>query len=131
MCCRTTRATTFQELSMQQAHTQPATQPLQPKAPVAPASQTAPLPLDPNLLRLVRPQPGIVAESHVVEGRSVHKGDVLFVLTVDSASLSGDTQAAVQSSLSARRRSLQEAVRHDAQLRQEQLAGLDRQIADM
>ena len=38
---------------MQQAHTQPATQPLQPKAPVAPASQTAPLPLDPNLLRHV------------------------------------------------------------------------------
>jgi hypothetical protein len=38
---------------MQQAQTQPATQPVQPKAPVAPASQTAPLPLDPNLLRHV------------------------------------------------------------------------------
>jgi membrane fusion protein len=86
---------------------------------------------DRGVLRLVAPQPGIVAESHVVEGRAVHKGDVLFVLAVDSASLSGDTQAAVQASLGARRRSLQEAARHDAQLRQEQLAGLDRQIADM
>jgi membrane fusion protein len=86
---------------------------------------------DRGVLRLVPPQPGIVAESHVVEGRTVHKGDVLFVLAVDQASLSGDTQAAVQSSLSARRRSLQEAARHDAQLRQEQLASLDRQIADM
>ena len=86
---------------------------------------------DRGVLRLVPPQPGIVSESHVVEGHAVRKGDVLFVLTIDSASLSGDTQAAVQSSLSARRRSLQEAVRHDAQLRHEQLAGLERQIADM
>ena len=36
-----------------QQQTQPAAQPIQPKAPVAPASKSAPLPLDPNLLRHV------------------------------------------------------------------------------
>jgi membrane fusion protein len=86
---------------------------------------------DRGVLRLVAPQPGIVAESHVVEGRLVHRGDVLFVLAVDRASLSGDTQAAVQSSLAARRRSLQDAARHETQLRQEQVSGIDRQITDM
>jgi membrane fusion protein len=86
---------------------------------------------DRGVLRLVPPQAGIVAESHVVEGRSVRRGDVLFVLSVDRASLSGDTQAAVQSSLAARRSSLQDAARQATQLQREQLAGLDRQIADM
>ncbi len=86
---------------------------------------------DRGVLRLVPPQAGIVSESHAVEGRAVLRGDVLFVLTIDRASLSGDTQAAVQTSLSARRSSLQDAVRHANQLRREQIDGLDRQIADM
>jgi hypothetical protein len=38
---------------MQQAQTQSVVQPLPAKTPVAPASQTAPLPLDPNLFRHV------------------------------------------------------------------------------
>jgi membrane fusion protein len=86
---------------------------------------------DRGVLRLVPPQAGIVSESHAVEGRAVQRGDVLFVLTIDRASLSGDTQAAVQTSIAARRSSLQDAVRHANQLRREQIDGLDRQIADM
>jgi membrane fusion protein len=45
--------------------------------------------------------------------------------------MSGDTQAAVQLSLAARRSSLQDAARRTAQLRREQAIALDRQIADM
>ena len=82
-------------------------------------------------MRLVPPQPGVVIETHVVEGSTVRRGDVLFVLSVDRASMSGDTQAAVQLSLAARRSSLQDAARRTTQLRQEQAAALDRQIADM
>jgi membrane fusion protein len=84
---------------------------------------------DRGVLRLVPPQAGIVAESHVVEGRSVHRGDILFVLSVERASLAGDTQAAVQASIAERRQSLQEAARQAAQLRDEQMSGIDRQMA--
>lgn len=86
---------------------------------------------DRGVVRLVPPQPGVVVETHVVEGSTVRRGDVLFVLSVDRASMSGDTQAAVQLSLAARRSSLQDAARRTTQLRQEQAAALDRQIADM
>jgi len=86
---------------------------------------------DRGVLRLVPPQAGIVLETKVVEGGSVRRGDVLFVLSVDRSSMSGDTQAAVQQSLAARRSSLQDAAHRTAQLRQEQASALDRQIADM
>jgi membrane fusion protein len=86
---------------------------------------------DRGVLRLVPPQAGVVIESHAIDGQPVRRGDVLFVLSVDRTSLSGDTQAAVQSSLAARRSSLQEAVRQATQLRQAQAAGLEAQIADM
>ena len=86
---------------------------------------------DRGVIRLVSPQPATVVESHVVEGRAVHRGDVLFVLAVGQATLSGDTQAAVQSSLASRERSLQGAARQRSQLEQTQTAALDSQIAEM
>jgi membrane fusion protein len=86
---------------------------------------------DRGVLRLVPPQAGTVLETRVVEGGSVREGDVLFVLSVDRASVSGDTQAAVQQSLAARRSSLQDAARRTAQLRAEQAGALDRQILDV
>jgi len=86
---------------------------------------------DRGVLRLVPPQAGVVTESHVVEGRSVKRDDVLFVLSIDRASLSGDTQTQVQNSIAARKTSLHDAQRHATQLQQEQVAGLDRQLADM
>jgi membrane fusion protein len=86
---------------------------------------------DRGVLRLVPPQPGTVVETRVAEGGAVRQGDVLFVLSVDRASISGDTRATVQQSLLARRSSLQDAARRTEQLRAEQSAALDRQIADM
>ena len=85
---------------------------------------------DRGVLRLLPPQAGTVAESHAVEGQAVRRGDVLFVLAVDRASLSAETQAAVQASLNARSRSLHDASRQKTQLEHEQRAGLDRQIED-
>ena len=86
---------------------------------------------DRGVLKLMPQQAGVVTTSHVVEGQSVRRGDVLFVLSVDRTSLAGDTQAAVQQSLTARLSSLHEAARRTAQLRTEQGVALDRQIADM
>ena len=86
---------------------------------------------DRGVIRLVTPQPATVVESHVTEGATVQRGDVLFVLAVGQATLSGDTQAAVQSSLASRERSLQGAARQRSQLEQTQTAALDAQVADM
>lgn len=86
---------------------------------------------DRGVIRLVAPQPATVVESHVAEGGSVHRGDVLFVLAVGQVSPSGDTQAAVQSSLATRTLSLQGAARQRSLLEQNQLAAIDRQIEEM
>jgi len=86
---------------------------------------------DRGVIRLVTPQLATVVESHVTEGGAVRRGDVLFVLAVGQATLSGDTQATVQSSLASRVLSLQGAVRQRSQLEQTQTAALDSQIAEM
>ena len=86
---------------------------------------------DRGVIRLVTPQPSVVVESHVAEGRAVKRGDVLFVLAVGQATLSGDTQAAVQSTLASRGRSLEGAARQRGLLEQAQLGALDAQIGDM
>lgn len=86
---------------------------------------------DRGVIRLVTPQAATVVESHVTEGMAVRQGDVLFVLAVGQATLSGDTQAAVQSSLASRERSLQGAARQRGQIEQAQVAAIDAQVADM
>jgi membrane fusion protein len=86
---------------------------------------------DRGLIRLVPPQSATILESHVAEGRAVRSGDVLFVLAVGQATLSGDTQSAVQASLATRQQSLQATAREQAQLVQSQVAALDRQIEEM
>jgi membrane fusion protein len=86
---------------------------------------------DRGVIRLVSPQPATVIESHAVEGRTVRRGDVLFVLAVGQATLSGDTQAAVQSSIASRTLSLQGAARQRGLLEQTQLAAVDRQVDQM
>ncbi len=83
---------------------------------------------DRGVIRLVSPQGATVLESHVAEGRVVHQGDVLFVLAIEQAAPTGDTQRAVKSSLATRERSLQGAARQQQQLEQARLAALDRQI---
>ena len=86
---------------------------------------------DKGVIRLMSPQAGTLLEAHAVEGATVRRGDVLFVLSVGQSTLSGDTQAAVRSSLALREQSLQGAARQRGALEQTQLAALDRQIEDM
>jgi len=86
---------------------------------------------DQGVIRLMAPQGAVVLESHVAEGRVVRGGDVLYVLGVGQATLSGDTQAVVQASLAARERSLQSSARQRTSLEQAQLLAIDRQIDDM
>lgn len=86
---------------------------------------------DRGLLRLPSPAIGTVVERRVAEGDSVRAGDVLFVISVDRSTLKGDAQSAVQGSLSARKRSLQEAGLQSTAIEQQQVAALTRQIEDM
>jgi len=86
---------------------------------------------DRGVIRLMAPQPATLVESHVREGSAVRRGDVLFVLDVGQATMSGDTQAAVQSSIAARTLSLQSAARQRSLLEQTQIAAIDRQIDEM
>ncbi len=86
---------------------------------------------DQGVLRLPTPQAGTVVERRVSEGDAVRSGDILFVISTDRSTASGDAQAAVQESIDARARSLQSASRQSERLEAEQLAALSRQIADM
>ena len=86
---------------------------------------------DRGVIRLVAPQPATVVESHVVEGGSVRRGDVLFVLAVGQITRSGDTQAAVQDTLAARQRSLRDAAQQRSLLERSELEALERQIDAM
>ncbi len=85
---------------------------------------------DKGVLRLVAPQAGTVLTSHVAEGRSVRAGDVLYVLSVEQATLAGDSSAVVNS-LAARERSLQGESAEQIELERERLAGVDRQLEAM
>ena len=86
---------------------------------------------DQGVIRLMAPQGALVLESHASEGGSVKRGDVLYVLAVGQATLSGDTQAAVQASLASRESSLHGATRQRHALEQAQTAAIDGQLADM
>jgi membrane fusion protein len=86
---------------------------------------------DSGVIRLVTPQPATVVERHVAEGQTVRQGDVLFVLSLERATLQGGTQATVQQSLAARERSLQASSKQQALLQQTQSAALQRQVSDM
>ncbi|MCB2019509.1 MAG: HlyD family efflux transporter periplasmic adaptor subunit [Burkholderiaceae bacterium] len=86
---------------------------------------------DLGLIRLVPPEAATVLANHAREGQRVTRGDVLFELSVDRATIAGDTQAAVQQSLAERERSLQASLRQQEQLLQAQRTGLDRRLADM
>ena len=86
---------------------------------------------DKGVLRLLPQQAGTVLERRVAEGQAVRQGDILFVLSTDRATLGGDTQATIQTSLAARGKSLQDASRQRASLQHEQRAGFDRQIDDI
>ncbi len=81
--------------------------------------------------RIYPQQGGIIAESHVDEGVRVHAGDVLFVVSLDQATPTGNAQAAVQQSLDTRRRSLEAEAKRALELQREQANALERQAADV
>jgi membrane fusion protein len=86
---------------------------------------------DRGVIRLVAPQDALLLERRVSEGARVRAGDVLFVLSLDRAAVSGDTQAAVQRSLLAREKSLAEAAAQQQSLHDSHSAALVRRLTDM
>ncbi len=86
---------------------------------------------DRGLIRLLPPMPGTVTEALVREGQQVRAGEVLFVLSPDVSTRSGDTQAAVQRSLAEQGRSLRDSMQQQSALTESQRADLDRRVADM
>jgi membrane fusion protein len=85
---------------------------------------------DRGMLRLLSPQAGTLVERRVTEGQTVREGDVLFVLSLERSTQSGDTQEAIQNSLMMRERSLREAAQQKTQLQQAQIRALDQQLAN-
>ena len=86
---------------------------------------------DLGVIRLVPPVQGRVLERYVQEGQTVHAGDVMFVLALESSTLSTDVQARVQRSLEERKRSLEDAARQQAQLADGEMQSLQRRIDEM
>src|SRR5205085_3629971 len=86
---------------------------------------------DQGVRRVSAPQGGVVIESRAREGLAVHRGDTLYVLSLGRLTASGSAQAAVQDSLSTRRSSLEAAARRAGELDRQQLAALDRELAEM
>jgi len=86
---------------------------------------------DRGVIRLVAPQDAVLLERRVADGQQVRAGDVLFVLSMERAAASGDTQAAVLRSLAAREASLASAATQQDSLYQSQSAALARRWADM
>jgi membrane fusion protein len=86
---------------------------------------------DRGVLRLTAPQDAVVLERRISDGMSVRAGDVLFVLSLDRAAVAGDTQAAVQRSLTAREVSLDRAAAQQQSLHETQAASLARRVSDM
>jgi len=86
---------------------------------------------DLGVIRLVPPIQGRVLERRVHEGQSVRAGEIMFVLALESSTLSSNVQARVQHSLEERRRSLEEAARQQAVLTESELLSLQRRLDEM
>jgi membrane fusion protein len=86
---------------------------------------------DRGLIRLTPTEAGTVIERHASEGQAVKAGELLFVLSVDRSTATGDAQEGVQRSLATRERSLQGAIEQQTALTQEQVAALDLRLANM
>lgn len=85
-----------------------------------------------GLIKVYVPQPGIVLEKHVAEGKPVQRGQVLYVLSSErQSSTQGDTQAAISKQVEVRRLSLQEELSKTRQLQQKDSDALGRKIAGL
>jgi membrane fusion protein len=86
---------------------------------------------DLGVIRLVPPVQGRVLERHVAEGQAVRAGEVMFVLALESSTLSTEVQARVQRSLEERKRSLEDAARQQAALAEGEQLSLQRRLDEM
>jgi membrane fusion protein len=86
---------------------------------------------DLGVIRLVPPVQGRVLERRVAEGQFVRAGDVMFVLALESGTLSADVQARVQRSLEERQRSLEDTARQQTLLAEAQQLSLQRRLDEM
>jgi membrane fusion protein len=86
---------------------------------------------DRGVIRLVPPVQGRVLERLVNEGQFVHAGDVMFVLALESSTLSTDVQARVQRSLEERKRSLEDSARQQALMAEGEQLSLQRRLDEM
>ena len=86
---------------------------------------------DLGVIRLVPPVQGRVLERHVTEGQAVRAGEVMFVLALESSTLSTEVQARVHRSLEERKRSLEDAARHQAALAEGEQLSLQRRLDEM
>ncbi|MBT9456367.1 MAG: HlyD family efflux transporter periplasmic adaptor subunit [Burkholderiaceae bacterium] len=84
---------------------------------------------DRGLLRVVPPAGATIVSREVTEGQVVRRGDVLFVLSLDSSTAQGDTQSNIQQSLDAREQSLQQTSQQRTLLLKEQLQDLAQRVA--
>jgi membrane fusion protein len=79
-----------------------------------------------GLVNVWAPHSGVVQEVYIGEGQSVQKGDPLFVIATDRASLQADdSQAQVLEQLQERKRNLMDSIENDKQLEQLDLESLD------
>lgn len=86
---------------------------------------------DAGLVKMIAPQSATVVKRHVEEGQLVHKGELLYTLSIDRSMMGGNVQAAVAQQLKQRKGSL--AVELDKQklISAQEEAALRRRIADM
>lgn len=85
-----------------------------------------------GLIRVTTSQPGIVIESHVKDGQTVKRGDVLFVLSGDRMGPDAvDFQRGISMQIEARQRSLDTDRRRLILAEREESEQLDRRIASL
>lgn len=88
------------------------------------------LPVD-GLTRLVAPQSGWVTSLSVAEGDNVRRGDILYVLGIDSTTSLGNTQGAISDVLRDKRKELAAALERQTQLGKLEKQALRDQVASM
>lgn len=86
---------------------------------------------DRGVIRLMPPQAATLAESHVVEGQAVKRGDVLFTLQADRDAIGSDARLAVQRSFVERVRSLQSSIAQQTLLAQTREREVERRSTDL
>lgn len=85
-----------------------------------------------GVIRVLPTQSGVITEKRVVEGQSVHAGDVLFVLSSERSSASvGDANKVISGLVQSRRDSFTLELKQSSLQSQQRLSALQRRASDM